>query len=186
MKKIISVAGTVGSGKSTICNALAEKLGYKCYVMGDIMRKLAKEHNMDIEEFNQYIKDKKEIDNLVDNKMIEIANKEDNLVISSRTAWHFIPDSFKVYLTICDEEAAKRIFYDKERMCEKKYLDIEEAIEGVNHRNKMEAQRYMNVYNIDVNDKNNYDVYLDTTNMSIDEVLDMVVSEYETWLKGKI
>ena len=186
MKKIISVAGTVGSGKSTICNRLAEELGYKCYVMGDIMRKLAKENNMDIEEFNQYIKDKKEVDNLVDNKMIEIADKEDDLVISSRTAWHFIPDSFKVYLTICDEEAAKRIFYDKERMCEKKYLDIEEAIEGVKHRNKMEAQRYMDVYGIDVNDKNNYDVYLDTTNMSIDEVLNMVVREYETWLKGKI
>ena len=29
MKKIISVAGTVGSGKSTICNRLAEELGYK-------------------------------------------------------------------------------------------------------------------------------------------------------------
>ena len=51
---------------------------------------------------------------------------------------------------------------------------------------QMEAQRYMNVYNIDVNDKKNYDVYLDTTNMSIEEVLNMVIREYETWLKGKI
>ena len=49
----------------------------------------------------------------------------------------------------------------------------------------MEAKRYMDVYGIDVTDKNNYDIYLDTTNMSIEDILDVLIESYETWLKGK-
>lgn len=186
MKQIISVAGTVGSGKSTICNLLAEKLGYKCYVLGDVMRKLANQNNMDIVEFNNYIKDKKEFDNIVDDMLIQIANNENQVIFSSRTAWHFLPDSFKIYLTVSNEEAANRIYNDKERIFEKTYANVNEAIENVRKRNEMETQRYKEVYGIDVLNKNNYDLYIDTTNMSVEEVMRSIINAYEIWLKGKM
>ncbi len=186
MKEVISVAGTVGSGKSTICNLLSQKLGYKCYVMGDIMRKLANENNMDIVEFNNYIKEKKEFDNQLDDMLMQIANTEDKVIFSSRTAWHFLPDSFKIYLTVSDEVAAKRIYSDTERIFEKKYQNIQEALENVKKRNQMETQRYKDVYDIDVTKKENYDLYLDTSNLEVEEVLQEIVLQYESWLKGKI
>ena len=116
---------------------------------------------------------------------IEISKKEQNVIFSSRTAWYFIPDSFKIYLTTCDEEAAKRIYSDKERINEKKYSSLEEVIENVKKRNMMEPKRYMDVYGIDVTDKDNYDIYIDTTNMNVEDILNVLIENYEKWLKGK-
>ncbi|MDD4066635.1 MAG: cytidylate kinase family protein [Clostridia bacterium] len=185
MKEIITIAGTVGSGKSTICNMLSKKLGYTCYVMGDIIRKLANEHNMDIIEFNNLMATNPDIDHKVDDILVKIATEENKLIISSRTGWHFIPSSFKVYLTINDDEAAKRIYGDNDRISERKTDNIEQAKKNVIKRNVMETKRYMDVYGIDVSKKENYDLYLDTSDMSIDEVIEIIIEKYNEWMKGR-
>lgn len=154
--------------------------------MGDIMRKLANDNNMDIVEFNNYIQERKEFDNKLDELLVKIANTEDKIVFSSRTAWHFIPESFKIYLTVSDDIAAKRVFEDNERIFEKKYSSIEEALESVKNRNQMETKRYMDIYGIDVAKKENYDLYLDTSNLSLNEIIQLVLDKYRIWLKGKV
>lgn len=183
MRKIITIAGNGGSGKSAISTLLSEKLGYKLYVMGDIMRKLASENNMDIVTFQEYIKSKPEYDYKVDDIIKQIASKEENIIFVSRTAWHFVPDSFKIYLYVNEDEAARRIFNDDVRINEKKYETIEEAKVYSVKRNNLEIERYKKVYNIDVTNKDNYDLVLDTSNMSINEVLNAIDGEYLKYLE---
>lgn len=43
MKKIIGIAGTIGSGKDVVSHYLAQKYGYVGIIMGDLVRDLANE-----------------------------------------------------------------------------------------------------------------------------------------------
>ena len=66
-KHIISLTGDLASGKGETSRILIEKLGYGIYRNGQYFRKLAKEMNMSVTEFNIYVEDHPEID-----KQIEI------------------------------------------------------------------------------------------------------------------
>ncbi len=183
MNKIITISGNGGSGKSTVANLLADKLKYKCYFMGDIMRKIASENNMDIVTFQEQLKNNPEYDHKVDNMIIDLAKTDDEIIFVSRTAWHFVPDSFKIYLYVTADEAARRIFNDKVRINEKKYETLEEAKEFSIRRNNLEINRYKAIYNIDVSNKDNYDLVIDTSSMDIDEVLNKIVEKYKEYLE---
>lgn len=183
MKKIITISGNGGSGKSTIANLLADKLKYKCYFMGDIMRKIASENNMDIVTFQEQLKNNPEYDHKVDDMIIELSKDEEEIIFVSRTAWHFIPDSYKVYLYVSENEAARRIFNDDIRINEKKYETLEEAKQFSIRRNQLEIDRYKNIYGIDVSNKDNYDFVLDTSNLTINQVLEKIVEKYNEVLE---
>ncbi|NIO22939.1 MAG: AAA family ATPase, partial [Candidatus Aenigmarchaeota archaeon] len=50
---IITIAGQAGSGKSSVAEFLAKRLGFKRYSMGDLRRKAAYERGMTLAEFNK-------------------------------------------------------------------------------------------------------------------------------------
>ena len=183
MRKIITISGNGGSGKSTIANLLADKLKYKCYFMGDIMRKIASENNMDIVTFQELLKNNPQYDHKVDDMILDLSRNDEETIFVSRTAWHFIPDSYKIYLYVSEDEAARRIFNDKVRINEKKYDTLDEAKQFSIRRNQLEIDRYKNIYGIDVSNKENYDLVLDTSNMKIEEVLEKIIKNYEKYLE---
>lgn len=98
IKHIITISGNLGSGKSAVSKLLAQELDFKVFAIGDIMRSLAGKKNMDINKFNTYLNNYKKLYSIIDNEVIELGKKEENLIFVSRLAWYFIPDSFKVYL----------------------------------------------------------------------------------------
>ena len=50
-------------------------------------------------------------------------------------------------------------------------------------RYQLENERYYNLYNIRKEDESNYDIVIDTTNMTPEEVAYIIIEEYEKWLK---
>ena len=58
----ISLAGDLGSGKSTVGAILAEKLHAAVYSTGTIQRKIAEEMGMTTLQLNQYMETHPEID----------------------------------------------------------------------------------------------------------------------------
>ena len=54
-KNIIALSGDLASGKGTISEILINELGYGIYRNGEYFRNLAKEHNMTLEEFGDYV-----------------------------------------------------------------------------------------------------------------------------------
>ena len=184
MKNIITISGNLGSGKSTVGELLAKRFGLTIYASGDLMRMIAQKHHMIINEFNDYLKLHREIDRLIDQEAMDLAEKEDYLLFVSRMAWYFIPTSFKVYLYVDEQEGAKRILQDQDRNSEH-YENYQKALEGVYTRFEKSRIRFLDVYQVDIADPKHYDLYLDTTHLSISEVEEIISQQYLDFVNRK-
>ena len=182
-KHIISLGGELASGKGTVSKILMKRLNYGVYRNGDYFRKLAKEMGMDVTSFNIYVKKHPEIDNQIENSAAEYAKSHDNFIIDARLGWYAVPESFKVYLKVDINVATKRAFEDPERKSSENFETFEEQKADIQLRYKLENERYFKLYGVHKEDENNYDLVLDTTNLSPDEVADKIEAEYKKWLK---
>lgn len=182
-KHIISIAGELASGKGAVSNVLMEKLNYGIYRNGEYFRKLAKEMNMDVTTFNEYVKKHPEIDIQIERSATEYAKNNDNFIIDARLGWYAVPESFKVYLTVDINEAAKRAFNDEKRKSTENFSTLEEQKADLIKRYTLENERYFKLYNVHKEDLKNYDLVLDTTNFTPEEIAEKIQKEYEKWLK---
>ena len=182
-RKIISITGELASGKGAVSKVLIERLGYGIYRNGEYFRTLAKEHNMDVTTFNKYVENHPEIDRQIEKSASEYAKDHNEFIIDARLGWYAVPDSFKVYLTVDIDEAAKRAFNDENRKETEKFDTIEEQKNDLITRYKLENQRYFNLYNVRKEDLSNYDLVIDTTNITPEEVAKKIIDEYEKWLE---
>ncbi len=183
---MITIAGKPCSGKSAISKHLVTEHGFERFSMGDMFRSIAKEYNMDVNELNQKCTDSTEratlefdVDKVIDDKVREIGSKRirDYVILESRTGFLFIPESHKVYTTIMEYEQAKRLL-GSGRDTEKTNITVEEAITNLNAREKMENDRFKELYHCDILDLTQYDYVLDTTKLTIAESGEKVYDSY--------
>ena len=176
---MISIAGDLGSGKSTVAKRLAETLNYSYFSTGSLFRKLAAERGLDVLQLNILSETDKSIDKYVDDKLIAINNgSEMNYVLDSRMAWHFVPKSFKIYATVKPEIAAQRVLDDKTRFNEPSASDLQERIKTLLERQNVENRRYKDIYDVDCCDLVNYDLVIDTSDYSVDELTKQILMKY--------
>ncbi|MFW9937893.1 MAG: (d)CMP kinase [Candidatus Thorarchaeota archaeon] len=174
---IIAISGLHGTGKSTIAKLLAEKLGLQYYSTGEIFREFAKKKNMSLEEFSKYVENHPEIDRELDEKTIEKA-KEDNIIIDSQLSGHILNSiaDFKIHLKCSLESRVKRMTDRDESSFQKK---LKETL----LRETSELKRYKELYNIDLSDINTiyalHDLVIDTENLSVEEVLEKIISKFK-------
>lgn len=184
-KHIITIAGKPGSGKSTTSKLVAKELGYKHFSSGALFRSIAKERGIDVVAINLLAETEKEIDYLVDQRLRDIGNEDNEVVIDSRMAWHWMPQSFKVYLDLDVVVAAERIIKnsDPERMqAENIPNSIPEYAGELQKRLDSEAKRYMDLYQVNPYDTHHYDLVVDTQTHNIEQAVNKVLTEYKTWL----
>lgn len=175
---IISLSGGPGSGKSTIAQMLADKFGWPRYYMGGLRREAAKKRGMTLAEYNQLGETDPNTDQEVDYYQRDLGQSDDNFIIEGRTSWYFIPHSLKIYLDVEKEAGAKRIYsnlqHKNERNEDRGLNSWQDVLDSNVNRLKSDGERYQKYYSIDVYDKNNYDFYLDTTNLTPEEVFEEV------------
>jgi cytidylate kinase len=164
----ITLCGRPGSGKSVTAKRLAQEFHLKHYSAGDYMRRLAVEQGYTIEAFAKIMS--KDFDEKVDKWTENIGKTEDNFIFDSRIAFHFIPHAIKIFLDVSYEEGARRIF-SKQRESEAKVDSIKELAETNKQRWAADKKRYITIYNLDMDDEKLYDAYINTTNLSIDQVI---------------
>lgn len=186
-KHIITIAGRPGSGKSSTSRGVAKELGYEHFSSGDLFRAIGKERGIDVHQTNLAAETEKEIDDLVDQRLQEIGVSQENVVIDSRLAWHWIPTSFKVYLDLDLTVAAQRILnnWDPKR-AEDEHIPEDPVAYAValQHRLESEARRYKAWYDADPYDTTNYDLVLDTNRFGIEEVVTEILQAYKKWQKS--
>lgn len=182
-KKIISITGELASGKTVIAKLITEKLNYGIYKNGEYFRKLAKEHNMDVTSFNKYVEKHPEIDHAIEKSASEYAKTHEEFVIDARLGWYAVPESFKVYLTVDIDEAAKRAFYDEKRKETESFETIEEQKQDLITRYNLENERYFKLYNVKKQDLSNYDLVIDTTEGNPEKQAEKIIKEYKKWLE---
>ncbi len=179
----ISLAGDLGSGKSTVSAILIERLGATYYSTGAICRAIAASHGMTIVEMNKYMETHPEIDHEIDDGLRALSDKDETLVIDSRMAWHFVKDTFRVYMTTELEESAKRILRANREGDHA--ATIEEMAEEIRARKASERMRYREQYGVDCKDLSNYDLVVDSTYASPEEVAACILGAFAEWQEDK-
>jgi len=171
---ILTISGLHGTGKSTIGKLVAEKLGIKYYSTGQAFRDLAKETNLTLEEFTEFVENNPDIDKKLDHKIIEIAQKG-NIIIDSQLSAYILESiaDFKILL-ICPLEIRVK------RMTERDNEFYDKKLEETTMREKSELIRYKKLYNIDLKDEEKigkiYNLIINTGNLTVDEVLEQILT----------
>lgn len=185
-KEIITICGGLGSGKSSTAKKVAQVLGFKHFSSGDFFRQVGLELGLSVTETNIRAETDPKIDEMTDQKLRDMNNAE-KVVIDSRTAYHWIPNSFKIYLDLAVEIAKERILNsikeDKLREQSEQVKTKEEVLNKMTERFTSEQKRYWDLYKIDNTDKSQFDLIIDTDKNNLNQVVDIIISEYKKWIE---
>jgi len=185
-KHIITIAGKPGSGKSTASKAIAHKLNFQHFSSGDFFRAIGKERGIDVFQANLVAEQEVDIDHLVDEKLRNLGSTEDNMVIDSRMAWHWMPYSFRVYLDLDLLVAAERILesLDDARM-EVEDIPTSPAAYAARLQDRLdsETKRYRSLYDVNPYNPGNYDLVIDTALNGPETVQNLIAEGFNEWLK---
>lgn len=171
----ITVSGDIGSGKSTFTTRLAETLHIPRIYIGGLMREEAKKRGITLDELNALLEKDDTIDRQMDEKQKNASKTTERGIFEGRTAWYFVenPD-IRVFLQVDPFISASRIATDKNALRDT-YATVEEIMEANQKRKQSEIERYQSYYGIDAYNPANFDVIIDTSSLSIEEVYEKTV-----------
>ena len=182
-RQMICISGNIAVGKTEVATKLSSRLGFKLYKASESFRAKAREKNMDLVEFNEYVKNNPEIDMTIEEKTKEITKDAKDMVVDARLGFFLCQDSFKVYMVSDIDTAAQRLFVAAvSRGKEEQYGSLNEAKKAIIKRENAEKDRYFKLYDVDIHDEDNYDYIIDTTNLSSDEVVEKIIKAYNVWI----
>jgi cytidylate kinase len=173
---LITISGPAGSGKSTAAAALAEALDYDHISGGDIFRELAAERDMTPLELNKAAEEDDQIDRDLDRRLRNIAETRDDVVLESRLAGWMAGEyaDFRIWL---DAPLSVRA----ERIADREDKSVELARKETMERGNSEARRYLEYYNIDIDELGIYDLVLNTARLSPEGVVDVLMTTLEAY-----
>lgn len=185
---IITITGNHGSGKSTVAKILASILNYERIYAGGIFRSMSKDSkhnpkNLAFEDWYASLAEDPKIDLQVDQMIADAAKERDNLILEGKVA--FIANShgkkkLDIFIAVDKKEGARRIFEQKlknasERGEEKVYYHIDQAIKEIEQRLNVEKERYISLYGIDITNMNHYQLFIDSTNLTPEQVVGKIL-----------
>ncbi len=179
----ISLAGDLGSGKSTVAKILIEELGAEYYSTGVIVRSIAEEMGLTVGELNKYMETHPEIDRRIDDGLKALSWDHRPLIIDSRMAWHFTEGTFKVYLSTELETSAIRIMSANRRG--EHASSVDDTVAETRARRQSEVKRYSRQYGVNISDLTNYSLVVDTTSATPEEIAGVILNGFRAWQADK-
>ena len=172
----ITISGPPGSGKTTACNSLSQRLGYKAVVFGKIFRQMAADRGMTLVEFGDLAEKDPAIDKKIDSTIVDTAKDADDIILESRLSAYMMArngiPAFKIYLHASPEVRVSRIGVREGE-------SVEAAQEVTKLREASEAKRYKMYYGIDITDLSVYDLVVDTDHLDPDQVIETIMKGIE-------
>jgi len=169
------LSGLSGTGSTTAAKRIAADLGLKYVYGGQIFRNLAVERGITLEELTERLEEDPETEREIDRRLIE-AGRQDNVLLESRTmGWIFPFDvpAIRIWLT-CDLEERLRRVLDREHHSR--------SAENLLRREASDNRRYAMLYGIHHEDFSPFDLVVDTTRLSVDDV----VQKIEAFVRDRV
>ena len=182
----ITLTGNLGSGKSTISKILENQYGYEIFSTGKVIREIAQEQGVSVLEMNKLMQSDHKYDHMIDDTTARISReqKEKDILFDSRLAWHFVEESFKVFLSVSLDVAAERVKGDNRGSVEE-YHSVEECKQSLLERAKTEDKRYKDIYGIDYFNYGNYNLVLDSSDCEPELLAKLLIDEANKYAEKK-
>ncbi len=172
---LITVSGPPGCGATTLCSRLAEAIGCPYVSGGDIFRELAENGKLSLNQQTAEAEKSADIDRLLDKRLRSIAEKwgatDKPFILESRLAGWLAGEhaDLRIWLDAPDEVRVNRI------------EDREETEAEMRVREVSEAGRYQAYYDIDVDDREFYDLMINTSRWSKEGVFTLIKTAIEQY-----
>lgn len=172
----IAISGPPGSGKTTVSEIVSEHMGYRLVLVGQVFREMASEKRISLEAFGRFAEEDETIDRELDVRMVAVAKESSDIVIEGRLTGalmrrHDIP-ALKAHIDATEEVRSRRV---AER--EDKPADV--VLREMQMRERSERKRYRAYYGIDPSDPSIYDMWIDSSVKTPEEVAGAIISVAE-------
>ncbi len=156
----ITISGKICTGKTTLRNLLAKKLGWQTFSTGELFRKYTIEYHLNLnnaEEQNNKLSKK------IDNQVSQLLKTKDHFIVDSWLAGVTaanIPKVLKILL-ICKDDIRYKRFAKREK------ISFEEAKQKVEERFFSWARKIKKIYQRDdFFDPKHFDLIIDTSHIT--------------------
>jgi cytidylate kinase len=175
----ILLSGLSGTGSTTAARRIAADLGLNYVYGGQIFRNMAVERGTSLEDLAESLEINPELERQIDQRLIA-AGLQDNVLIEGRTiGWIFPRDvpAIRIWLT-CDLQERLRRVQAREHH--------PRSAENLLRREASDNRRYRALYGVEPEDFSPFDCVLDTTNLSVDEVVRHIESFVESSVRERV
>jgi CMP/dCMP kinase len=163
----IAISGYSGCGNTTAVHNVGKTLGLN--VVNYTFRDLARDLDVPFEEIQKKAGESKVYDFLTDLSLIR-ASLQPRAVVGSRLAAWLVDADLLVWLHAPLETRAKRI-----HQREKDSL-YESVLYRTLQRDEQNRRRYLQLYGIDINDRSDFDIIINTERLTAEQVSSLIVA----------
>ncbi len=165
---IIAVSGKSGCGNTTVSRILAERLGLR--LINYTFHDMAMERGISFEEMGRLAEKDTHYDLYLDRRQVELA-AGGGCVLGSRLAiWLLATADLRVYLSASLAVRARRI-------AEREGLDPVQAQQDIEARDQRDRNRYLKLYDIDIDRYEFADLVVDTEQGGAEWVAEVIMKE---------
>lgn len=162
---IITISGLTGSGKSTLGDEIAKKLGIKHVSM---THKKFVPAGTDLVKFTKNAKPA--FEKAFDKEIIREARKEDSVVTTWLGPWLIKDATVKVWLHASIDTRVKR------KIKELGGKPLKHVRKYVMQKDSTNMEKYRKLYNIDLESRRGFDVDINTDRLTIDQAADLIIA----------
>ncbi len=163
---VITISGKSGCGNSTVSRLVAERLGLR--LINFTLRDLARERGLSFEQLCERAEYDQSVDHELDRRLMLLA-ADGGCVLGTRLAIWLIEDQdLSVYLEASQQTRAARI-------ASREAMSYSAALAATGQRDRRDRNRYLRLYDIDIDDASQADLVVDTEELDQHAVVGKII-----------
>ena len=170
----IAISGPPGSGKTTVSEIVARRMGYRLVLVGQIFREMASERKVDLGTFGKFAEEDETIDRELDARVVAVARESTDIVIEGRLTGALMR-KFEIEALTVHVDAAEDV--RSLRIAKREDKPAEQVLKEMRVRERSERRRYLAYYGIDPSSRMIYDLWIDSSSNSAEEVAEAIAAE---------